>query len=54
MVKNINDLLSAVVLILLASASIRLFVWAFIHKEDDSADANKWQLIKDYIDNEEE
>lgn len=54
MIKNLNDLLSALILLVLAGFSIRLFVWAFIRKDEDNNDINKWELIKEYIDNEEE
>lgn len=54
MIKNINDLISIFVLFLMLVFSLRIFVWAFINKEDNGAKVNKWQLIKDYNDNTEE
>ena len=55
MIKNINDLISAIVLLILFVSSIRFFIWTFINRDDeDKTKVNKWQLIKEYIDNEEE
>lgn len=55
MIKNLNDTISLLVLAILLIYSIRVFIWAFVRKEDNSLQGiNRWQLIKDYNDNEEE
>ena len=55
MIKNLNDLLSVLFLIFVTIYSARLFVWAFIIKDDyEDTSKGKWQLIKDYNDNVEE
>lgn len=55
MIKNLNDLLSAIVLLALLIYSIRIFAWSFFKRDDNYGNkVNRWQLIKDYIDNEEE
>lgn len=55
MIKNLNDLLSIIVLALLLLLSLRIVAFVFIKKdEQELAGINKFELIKDYIDNEEE
>lgn len=54
MIKNLNDLLSLIVLIVLFITSIRVFAWSFFKRDDAGLKVNRWQLLKDYIDNEEE
>ena len=55
MIKNLNDLLSFIVLILMTVFSLRFFVWSLFGSDDNAEkDINKWQLLKDYIDNTEE
>lgn len=55
MIKNLNDLLSLIVLTIMFLFSIRLAIWAFTSKEKKVyTNENIWQLIKDYNDNEEE
>lgn len=55
MIKNLNDVISAFVLLALLISSLRIFVWTFINREDeDKTKVSKWKLIKEYNDNEEE
>lgn len=57
MIKNLNDLLSILVLVITCVYCIRIFVWSYIKKEEKNhidETEKKWQLILDYIDNEEE
>lgn len=55
MIKNINDIISIAVLIVLLIASMKIFAWAFFKNDDESNEkVSKWQLIKNYIDNVEE
>ena len=57
MIKNLDDLLSLLVLIIITIISLRLFIWSFVKtngSDDSDNNINKWQLIKDYIDNIEE
>ena len=55
MIKNLNDLLSVFILIILTIISFRIFVWSIINKDDkDDNDISRWELIKEYNDNVEE
>lgn len=55
MIKNLNDLLSISVLLAISIYSLRLLIWSYIKKEEKTNETeSKWQLILDYIDNEEE
>ena len=55
MIKNLNDLLSLIVLVLIFVYFLRIFIWSQIKKgKNESISIDRWQLIKDYIDNEEE
>lgn len=54
MIKNLNDLISLLVLILMMIFSLRIFAWTFFRKERINVSTNRWQLFIDYIDNEEE
>lgn len=55
MIKNLNDLLSVIVLLAMTINCFRILIWSYIKKGDNNQDEiSKWQLIKDYIDNEEE
>lgn len=63
MIKNLDDLLSVIVLFVLLINGLSIFIWAFIKRESDNKikishidviDLNKWELIRDYNDNTEE
>lgn len=55
MIKNLNDLLSIVVLVALLFLSVRILIYVFIKKEDyELTGINRFELLKDYIDNVEE
>lgn len=55
MFRNIGDLLSFVVLVILCIYAFRLLVWSFTY--DDNQDIKRSELLdmfKNYIDNEDE
>ena len=56
MIKNLNDILTIIVLLVIMIGCIRIFIWSFVYKEDKKIQIkiNRWQLIKDYNYNEEE
>ena len=55
MIKNLNDLLTFICLIILTLLSFRVFLTVFVAKKgNDSSGVSKIVLIRDYIDNEEE
>ena len=54
MLNNISDYLSLVSLILMTVYALRICVSAFITTERDERISNRIDLIRDYINNEEE
>lgn len=54
MIKNLNDLLSLVILIIFTLFSVRLLVFAFVTKGEEDNKVSRWKLLKEYNDNEEE
>lgn len=54
MIKNLNDLFTFICLIVIMIISIRIFVISIVTKKNNDSKVNRFSLIKDYIDNEEE
>lgn len=57
MIKNLNDLLSLLVLGAIVIYSIRILIWSYTKKEITSNEVSKesfWKLFMDYNDNIEE
>lgn len=55
MLKNLNDYVSLIVLITLLFFTIRIFVWAFLPKNEVTDKIlNRYELFLNYIDNEED
>lgn len=55
MIKNLNDLISVFTLLLLVLFSIRILVFSFVTKNTKEKEkVNRFRLIREYIDNEEE
>lgn len=54
MLKNINDYLSIICLIILVIEGLGIFVGIFIKQHDKSVKINFIKLFKEYIDNTEE
>lgn len=55
MLKNLNDYISLFVLICLLFFTIRIFVWAYLPKNDVTDKImNKYDLFINYIDNEDD
>ena len=57
MIKNLNDLLSLLVLCTIVIYSIRILVWSYVKKENFDSKVSKenlWKMILDYNDNIEE
>lgn len=54
MLKNISDYLSLLVLIVFSFMMLRIFLVFTLNRQIQSQSLNRWKLIKDYINNEEE
>ncbi|MBQ6335175.1 MAG: hypothetical protein IJI46_08920 [Erysipelotrichaceae bacterium] len=54
MLKNISDYLSLMTLIFMTGYAIHAFLLAIISREKDDTSVSRIDLIKDYINNEEE
>lgn len=54
MIKNLNDLVSLLVLVIACIFGIRLLVWINFRNENETEKVSRWQIIKEYNDNIEE
>ncbi|MBR5754837.1 MAG: hypothetical protein IKX97_03320 [Erysipelotrichaceae bacterium] len=54
MLENISDYLSLFTLITFTLMALRIFVVFIFNRQIESQALSKWQLIKDYINNDEE
>ena len=56
MIKNLDDFLSALTLVLLTFYGLGIFVWSVSRagKYEEDSKVSRLQLLKDYIDNTEE
>ena len=54
MLGNISDYLSLLALLLATLYAFRIFVLSFVNREKDDKSISRMQMIRDYLDNEEE
>ena len=54
MLKNISDYLSLMTLIFMCAYGIYVFLLSIINREKDDTSLSRRQLLKDYLNNEEE
>ena len=54
MLKNISDYLSMMTLIFMSAYSVYAFLLSLTNREKDDNSASRLQLLKDYLNNEEE
>lgn len=55
MIKNLNDIISLIALIILTVLSIRLFIGSlFRNDEDQDSKLTRREILLDYLNNEEE
>ncbi len=54
MLKNISDYLSMMTLIFMAAYAVYVFLLSFFSREKDDNTLSRRQLLKDYLNNEEE
>ena len=54
MLKNISDYLSMMTLIFMTAYAIYVFLMSVINREKDDNSTSRLQLLKDYLNNEEE
>lgn len=54
MLSNISDFLSLLSLLAATIYAFRIFVLSFINREKDDKSISRLQLIRDYLDNDEE
>lgn len=54
MLKNLSDYISILTLIAITVFCLRLFLVFILNRQIVSQTTDKWQLIKDYINNTEE
>ena len=54
MLKNISDYLSLMTLIFMSIYAIYIFLLAILSREKDDVSVSRMQLLRDYLNNEEE
>lgn len=54
MLKNISDYLSLMTLIFISAYSVYVFLLSMVNREKDDVTTSRMQLLKDYLNNEEE
>ncbi len=54
MLKNISDYLSLMTLIFISVYAVYVFLLSIINREEDNNQLSRLQLLKDYLNNEEE
>ena len=54
MLKNISDYLSIMTLIFITAYSIHAFLLAILSRENDDNTLDRMELLRDYLNNEEE
>ncbi|MBQ5443985.1 MAG: hypothetical protein IJK53_02960 [Erysipelotrichaceae bacterium] len=54
MLKNISDYLSLMTLIFVSAYSVYVFLLLIVNREKDDTTTSRMQLLKDYLNNEEE
>jgi len=54
MLKNISDYLSLMTLIFVSAYAVHIFLLSILSREKDDNSASRMQLLRDYLDNEEE
>ena len=54
MLKNISDYLSMMTLLFITGYSLHAFLLAILSREKDDNTSDRMELIRDYINNEEE
>ena len=54
MIKNINDVLSLFSLLIVVFITLRIFIGGLIPNFEESDDHSKANLLKNYLDNEED
>jgi len=54
MLKNLSDYLSLLTLLFIAFNALRFFIISFVETERDDHSISRIQLIRDYLNNEEE
>ncbi len=54
MLKNISDYLSLMTLIFISAYSVYVFLLSMANREKDDVTTSRMQLLKDYLNNEEE
>ena len=54
MLKNLSDYISLLTLIVLTAECFRIFLVFILNRQIVSQSSDKWQLIRDYVNNEEE
>lgn len=55
MIKNINDVITIGILVLISAYLIRIFVGTLTpHRNDDTPRQKRRQMVKEYVDNTEE
>ncbi len=54
MLKNLSDYISLFTMIFMCFYAIDVFILSFVNKDKDDNTTSRWELLKDYLDNEEE
>ena len=54
MLKNISDYLSMMMLLFITAYSLHIFLLAILSREKDDNSLDRMELLRDYLNNEEE